>query len=158
MPRHAVVAAALTLTGVACSSAPVAVTGAPTPTGSAATSCQALLAALPDSLGKGLDRRKVSPPGASAAAWGDGPVLLTCGEARTVPGYQPTSQVIEANKVDWYIDQAGSRSRWSTPTRRPQVILVLPADLQPDQVIGRISAAILAHTKASVDPLPAPSS
>jgi hypothetical protein len=154
--RYAVLALALTLTAAGCSSAPVTVTGAPTPTGSAAASCQALLAALPGSLGKGLDRRGITPGGASAAAWGAGPILLTCGETVLAPGYTTTSHVEEDLGVDWYLDKAGTAARWSTPTRQPQVILVIPAGVDPGPVVGGVTAAICAHTSALTPPLLGP--
>ena len=156
LPRFAVLALALTAAGCSSGTSPVTVTGAPTPTGSAATSCQRLLAALPDSLGKGLDRRKVSPAGASAAGWGAAPVLLTCGETRTVPGYLPTSEVEEDLGVDWFLDKAGSAARWSTPTRQPQVILVIPTSADPATVVGGVTAAICANTRALVAPMLGP--
>jgi hypothetical protein len=155
--RYAVPALALALTA-ACSSVsvPVTVTGAPTPAGPAAASCQALLAALPGSLGKGLDRRGITPGGAFAAAWGAGPVLLTCGQTGTAPGYTQTSHVEEDLGVDWYLDKAGTAARWSTPTRLPQVILVIPAGVDPEPVVGGVTPAICAHTSAQTPPLPGP--
>jgi hypothetical protein len=149
---------ALAFSVTACSSTgPLTVTGAPTPSAGGAASCRALLAALPGSLGTGLGRRAVSPPGVSAAAWGRGPVLLTCGAKGTAPGYTQSSQVEEIESVDWYPEQTSTGSRWSTPTRQPQVVVLIPADVPPADVLVEIAPAIRATTRALVAPLPAPS-
>ncbi|WP_007516648.1 MULTISPECIES: DUF3515 family protein [Pseudofrankia] len=141
-----VAAAALFAAGCSGGSAAVAVTGAPAPTGETATSCRALLDALPDSLGDGLDRRQVTPQGVSAAAFGSAPVLVTCGAEGVAAGYRPDSVVSEHDGVKWFPEDAAGRSRWSTPTRRPQVTLTFPDDVLPYNVIAAVTPAVLAHT------------
>jgi len=133
--------------GCSGGSGPVAVTGAPAPIGAAAASCQALLTALPDSLGKGLNRRDVTPDGVSAAAYGSAAVLVTCGAEGVAPGYQPDSMVSDHDGVKWFQEEADGRARWSTPTRRPQVTLAFPDDLLPFDVIAGVTPAVLAHTR-----------
>jgi hypothetical protein len=150
--RYATAALALTLLTAACApgGGTLKVTGAPAPTGRFAASCQALLRALPGSLGPGLGRRQVSPSGVSAAAWGTGPVLLTCGAAGSAPGFQPTSEVEGVNGVDWFPEQLSGRTRWSTPTRAPQVVVLIPADVPPDEVLVTLANAVTAHTASTI--------
>ncbi|WP_232303665.1 DUF3515 family protein [Pseudofrankia sp. DC12] len=152
MPALLVIA----LCGCGGGSGPVQVTGAPTPTGAAAASCRALLAALPDSLGKGLDRREVSPPGVFAAAYGKAPVVLTCGADGVPATYQKTSDVAQVNDVSWFSEDASGRTRLSTPTRRPQVTMLLPGDAQPWDLLVAVASAVRAHTTSTVPETPAP--
>ncbi|MDT3443765.1 MULTISPECIES: DUF3515 family protein [unclassified Pseudofrankia] len=146
--RAAGLAAAMALFAAGCAGGPkpVTVTGAPTPTGEAAASCRALLDALPDSLGEGLDRRQVTPQGVAAAAFGSAPVLVTCGVEGVATTYRPDSVVSEHDGVRWFPEEAEGRSRWSTPTRRPQVTLTFPDDIVPYNVIAAVNPAVLAHT------------
>jgi hypothetical protein len=156
--RRAAVAVALAAAVTACSngSAPVRVTGVPTPTGAAAASCRALLAALPGSLGKGLGRRAVTPADAFAAAYGKAPVLLTCGADGVAAGYQKTSDVAQIDKVSWFSEEADGRTRLSTPTRRPQVTMLLPDGLAAWDILVTVAPAIQAHTVSTVAETPAP--
>jgi hypothetical protein len=146
--RTAVLAAALATAAASCAggSGPVTVTGAPAPVGAAATSCRALLDALPASLGAGLDRRPVRPAGVSAAAYGSAPVLVTCGAEGVAAGYRPDSVVSEHDGVQWFPEEAAGTSRWSTPTRRPQVTLTFPDDVLPYNVIAAVNPAVRTHT------------
>jgi Protein of unknown function (DUF3515) len=153
------VAVALVMIAVAgCGggSRPVRVTGAPTPTATAAASCRALLAALPDSLGKGLGRRSVSPDGVFAAAYGKRPVLVTCGADGVPAGYQKTSEVAQVDRVSWFSEQAADNTRLSTPTRRPQVSVLLPADAPSWDILVAVAPSIVAHTVSTVPETPEP--
>ncbi|MBL7497004.1 DUF3515 family protein [Frankia sp. CN7] len=145
-----VVTLGLAAAGCGGGSGPVAVSGAPAPAGEAADQCRALLESLPDSLGDGLDRREVTPEGVSAAAYGKGPVLLTCGAEGVAAGYQPDSDLRDNAGVGWFVETAGEQSRWSTPTRRPQVTLTFPAGVQPFEVLQTLAPAILADTVVTV--------
>jgi hypothetical protein len=156
--RRTVVPAALLIALAGCGggSGAVTVTGAPTPTGASAASCRALLSALPDSLGKGLDRREVSPAGAFAAAYGTKPIVLTCGADGVPATYEKTSEVAEVNGVSWFSENADGSTRLSTPTRRPQVTMVVPGDAQTWDLLVAVAPAIRAHTTSTVPETPAP--
>lgn len=128
---------------------PVSITGVPTPAAEEQAACSALTGALPGSLGKGLGRREVEPPVATAAAFGPDPVVLTCGASGVAAGYQPTSLLSEVDGVGWFSEDVGDRIRYSTPTRVPQVVVTLPADRQAFEVLVALAAAVSAHTRAT---------
>ena len=71
--------------------------------GEAADRCAALVEALPGSVA-GLERREVEPAGAVAAAWGDPPVVLTCGD-EPPEGFDRLATCTTVNDVDWYIPE-----------------------------------------------------
>ncbi|OAA20901.1 Protein of unknown function (DUF3515) [Frankia sp. EI5c] len=131
-------------------SGPVTITGVPTPTGGDQTACAAFVAALPDSLGEGLDRRDVSPPVATAAAFGSAPAVVTCGASGVGAAYQRTSVLSEIDDVGWFTEDLGDLMRYSTPTRSPQVVLTLPADRQAFEVLVALGPAVRAHTRPTV--------
>ncbi|WP_420497641.1 DUF3515 family protein [Parafrankia soli] len=128
---------------------PVAITGAPAPAGADRASCEALTAALPDSLGDGLDRREVEPPAPTTAAFGSDPVVLTCGASGVAATYRPDSTLSEVDQVAWFTEDVGSQVRYSTPTRTPQVVLTLPADRQAFEVLVALAPAVRAHTRST---------
>jgi hypothetical protein len=158
LARRAVAPAALVIALAGCGggSGPVQVTGAPTPTGAAAASCRALLAALPASLGKGLDRRDVSPSGVFAAAYGKSPVVLTCGADGLPASYQKTSDVAEVNQVSWFSEQTAGKTLLSTPTRRPRVTMLVRDDAQAWDLLVAVASAVRAHTTSTVPETPTP--
>lgn len=115
--------------------------------------CQALLDDLPSAIG---DRQRVdvSPAGALGAAWGDPPIVLTCGG--DVPGdFDRTSGCQEANGVGWYAGEGAlaDESRdvtLSTVGYRPIVTVVVPAGQRPEGVASAMSALaapVEEHTK-----------
>nr|MDT0666211.1 DUF3515 family protein [Micromonospora sp. DSM 115978] len=127
----------------------VMVSDAPTPVGAEAASCEALIADLPVSLGDDLDRRTVEPPVPTAAAWGSAPAVLTCGAEGAAAGYRPDSMLSVVNDVGWFTEQLDGTVRFSTPTRRPQVVLTLPSDIAAFGPLTALSAAVLEHTTST---------
>ena len=65
--------------------------------------CRALLDDVPDSLG-GRERREVEPADALGAAWGDPPIVMTCGGE--APALSPTALCEEANGVGYFVEDA----------------------------------------------------
>ncbi|EFC79562.1 DUF3515 family protein [Parafrankia sp. EUN1f] len=127
---------------------PVSITGAPTPAVGDRAACAALIAALPDSLGAGMDRREVKPPVANAAAYGAKPdAVLTCGATGVAASYQPTTVLSAIDEVGWFTEALGDRTRYSTPTRTPQVVLTLPADQQAFEVLVALAPSVREHTR-----------
>jgi hypothetical protein len=124
----------------------VRLSGVPTPTGADAAACEALVAELPTSLGDGLGRRMVEPPVPTAAAWGAAPAVLTCGAAGVAATYRPDAMLAVVNDVGWFTEQLDGSIRYSTPTRLPQVVLTLPADVQAFEPLVALSGPVLAHT------------
>ena len=137
MPRRPPVVLALLL-ATACSGAtpgpkalpratgPVIVPGA---TGTTATGCGALLAALPATLGgtslgatspDPVARRPVTAPG--GAAWGDPPITLRCG----VPAGAVLDEPYVLDGVRWAVHDDGAVNRWTTLGRRTEVRVLIP--------------------------------
>jgi len=123
----------LALLLVGCGTDKVAV-DAPRLHGADAAACRALVAHLPSHVADQA-RRTVTPEGAPAAAWGDPPIVLTCGVARPA-GLDRFATCQVANGVGWWIpeDQITGRPRDITMTTvgRAQFVQVhLPADYFP---------------------------
>ena len=135
-------AAALALTG--CSGDPVEVSG-PAPAGAAAEACQALVDAVPDTPGD-QERREVEGDGIGAA-WGDPPVVLSCGVG--VPeGFDEFSTCLEVDGVGWFVppEQEADLSVDVLLTAvgfEPRVSLLVPVELR-----GGPSAALLTELAA----------
>lgn len=130
---------------------PVRVTGAPAPTGQQRTACDALLASLPPSLGGGLARREVSPAAAPVAAYGSAPAVLTCGASGVARSFRPDATLSVVDGVGWFAEELGDTVRYSTPTRIPQVVLTLPADVQAFEVLVTLAPAVRGHTRPTTD-------
>lgn len=109
--------------------------------------CERLTKGLPDSLGKGLSRRKTTPESALTAAWGSPPAVLRCG-VPVEPGYQAGDQVIEveagAGKVGWYAVTRGNQVFWSTPRATVHVELIVPVKYQGAGLLARLTPAVSA--------------
>jgi hypothetical protein len=119
----------------------------PTPGVSARRACEQLAQHLPDSLGKGLPRRKTTPDSPLVAAWGSPPVVLRCG-VPIDPVYQAGDQVIEVEKdngkVGWYLVKRDDRAVWSTPRATVHVELVVPTSYQGAGLLARLTPAVSA--------------
>jgi hypothetical protein len=96
------------------------------------TRCEELVAALPD-LVSGAKRRLVSPAASLGAAWGDPPIVLTCGGDWPLPA---AAFCTEANGVDWYIPDDATNDLsaavvLTTIGRTPAVRVELPSKYLP---------------------------
>lgn len=150
----AVAGVVVALLGAACGGpGPVRLTNVPEPAASLRAACVALVQALPSSLGRHLDRRTLSPPAPTAAAYGRGPAVLTCGAAGVSASYRPDATLSFVDDVGWFSEKIGAGLRFSTPTRSPQVVLNLPAatldDVQPFDVLVTVGPAVRAHSRAT---------
>ena len=106
--------------------------------------CRELVAALPRTVA-GQEAREVSPEDAPGAAWGDPPIVLTCGVPEPAD-FTRTSTCIQADGVGWYVPDdvllEGDETRDVTMTAvgyRPRVEVVLPGRYRPE---GFMSAAV----------------
>jgi hypothetical protein len=142
-----VAVAACTLT--ACSSGPIDV-GASRPPEDEQAACRALLDALPRRVAD-QPAREVQPKGGWGAAWGDPPIVLTCG----VPaphGFGRASSCTTVNGVDWYIPEdelkaggAPSDLTMTTVNRAAGVQVRMPADYWPPATtLADLSSAVRA--------------
>jgi hypothetical protein len=125
--------AACTALLAGCGTSAVSV-DAPRLHGKDASACRALVSRLPSHVAD-QERRTVTPSGAPAAAWGDPPIVLTCGVAKP-PGLDRFATCQVANGVGWWIpeDEITGRPTDITMTTvgRAQFVQVhLPADYFP---------------------------
>ena len=156
-PRRALTAllpaAALLLAG--CSGGGAVHVAAPTPSGSAAAQCGALVKALPGTL-LGQRSRAVSPASTTTAAWGDPAITLRCGVG--TPGaldpasseYDPNlahHDAQDVNGVCWLIGQTqGGGYRFTTIVQRTYVEVNVPASYSGQQSpLGGLASAVLAN-------------
>jgi len=108
---------------------------APAPSARDRVACERILAALPDTLA-GEERRSVTPADAPGTAWGDPPIVLTCGVEMPAE-FDEFATCVEANGVDWFVpaEQVEDDSRdvtFSTAGYRPIVELSVPAEYRPE--------------------------
>ncbi|WP_081287578.1 DUF3515 domain-containing protein [Mycobacterium asiaticum] len=139
---------------------PVVISAIPAPQ-AGAPACQALIAALPQQLGK-FERAAVADPApAGVSAWRSEsytePVVVRCGLKRP-DDFVVGSPIQQVDRVQWFesAPQSGAdTSTWYTVDRPVYVALTLPAGTGPapiqdlSAVIDRTIAAVL------IDPAPA---
>jgi hypothetical protein len=120
-------------------SGPVAV-AAPALDQHAATVCRALTAKLPGSI-RDQVRRPVTAGSERNAAYGDPPLVLSCGVAR--PEVPQVAQLLILNGVCWWPDETTGGRRWTTVDREVPVQVTIPnGDDPPSQWVIGLSPAI----------------
>ena len=134
-----------------CGGGPVRVDAA-TPSAEDQAACTDLLAALPASVAD-VDRRDVEPDGAWGAAWGDPPIVLTCGGAAPAE-FDAASACTTVNGVDWFIpqdqlDTLADIDRTMTAVHQdPQVQVRLPPEhWPPATTMADLSGPVTEHTR-----------
>jgi len=115
--------------------------------------CEAFVDDLPDTL---ADEKQVDiePDDAPAAAYGDPPIVVTCGVDEP-DGFGLGASCEIANEVRWYIpsDQYGDEPRDLTLTtawNEPRVEVRIPADYWPDAspaVMASLARAVRANLR-----------
>ncbi|AXE38600.1 DUF3515 domain-containing protein [Acidipropionibacterium virtanenii] len=134
---------ALLLSGCgAVSGAPVP---EPSPSGSAAVGCRAVMARLPGTV-DGLSR---TATGTFTASWGDPAVTLRCGVPRPA-GLTSTSRCDEVDGVGWYSEEFTEIWRFTTIGRSGYVEVTVPAVHSPaaDALVD-LAAAVSAMPEVS---------
>ncbi|MFF8553471.1 DUF3515 domain-containing protein [Streptomyces sp. NPDC015501] len=119
-------AAVLVLAAAGCSLSdarpPVPV---PTPSAEAAAYCEALDEALPRTVLE-QERSDPSPDSELTAGWGDGAIVLRCGVPRPAKMDDPQAQGVEADGVQWMLEEPeGSGPRFTTTYRKAYVEVTL---------------------------------
>lgn len=135
-----VLATAAVLAVAACGT-PVALPPPPSPP----ESCNALATELPARV-SGQERRSTDPSSPATAAWGDPPISLRCGVPLPA-GFQPTSQLLTINGVDWLPETLTDGVRFTTVGRAANVEVTVPSTYRPEadiavQLSGAVSRAI----------------
>ncbi len=138
------------LTG--CSADPVAVSEPAGLAGADRETCRALLDDVPDSLG-GRERREVEPTDALGAAWGDPPIVMTCGGE--APALSPTALCEEANGVGYFVEDAALKNESTDVTLvtvgyDPIITVTVPAEQRPEGVaaaMAGLAAPVEEHTE-----------
>lgn len=139
------------LTGCAAGAVPVSV---PAPAEQDQPACRALLDDLPRSLAD-LPRREVDPADGWGAAWGDPPLVVTCGSTPPA-GFDRQSSCTTVNGVDWYIPQdqleADQPTHLTITTihREQYVEVSLPAEyFPPAATLADLSGPVTEHIRAT---------
>ena len=125
------------------------------PPAAAQAPCRRLLEELPQSVAD-QPSRKVEPRGAWGAAWGDPPIVLTCG-GPAPRGFGRASSCTTVNGVDWYIPTnqlrpggASSDVTMTTVHRAANVQVHLPAEYWPPATaLVDLSAAVKSAVPAT---------
>ncbi|MEV6785764.1 DUF3515 domain-containing protein [Streptomyces sp. NPDC051098] len=114
-------AAAAFLAAVSCSTtdaaAPVAV---PSPPPEEAALCGALHKELPETVA-GQRRTGTEPDSELTAGWGDAAIVLRCGVPRPEKMSDAQSQAVDANGVNWLLEQRADGPRFTTTYRKTYV-------------------------------------
>ncbi|WP_328861849.1 DUF3515 domain-containing protein [Streptomyces sp. NBC_00306] len=114
-------AAAAFLAAAGCSTtdaaAPVAV---PSPPPEEATLCGALHKELPKTVA-GQRRTGTEPDSELTAGWGDAAIVLRCGVPRPEKMSDAQSQAVDANGVNWLLEQRADGPRFTTTYRKTYV-------------------------------------
>lgn len=97
----------------------------PTPSAEAAAYCEALDEALPWTVLE-QERSDPSPDSELTAGWGDGAIVLRCGVPRPAKMDDPQAQGVEADGVQWMLEEPeGSGPRFTTTYRKAYVEVTL---------------------------------
>ncbi|GGM20022.1 DUF3515 family protein [Dactylosporangium sucinum] len=131
------------------STSAVSATAAPLDQDTAAV-CRALVARLPTSLG-GLDRRPVTAGGEQNAAFGDPPIVLSCGvPVRSIP---QNAQLLALSNVCWYPEERSTETVWQSVDRKVSLQVVVPKKAEGSWVVN-LSAPIVATVPQTASPGP----
>jgi hypothetical protein len=103
----------------------------PSPPPQEAALCRALHKALPKTLA-GLARKDPGPGSDLTAAWGDSAIVLRCGVPRPAKMGDPASLAVEANGVNWMVEQRDSGPRFTTTYRKTYVEVTMNAKFAQD--------------------------
>ena len=118
------------LTAAGCSSGPSVTV--PTPSSEAAGYCEKLHEELPDTV-TGLERTDPSPDSDLTAGWGDGAIVLRCGVPRPARMDDSQSEAVEADGVNWLLEQPDDTGpRFTTTYRKAYVEVTLGAEYAHD--------------------------
>ncbi|MET7618676.1 DUF3515 domain-containing protein [Streptomyces sp. NPDC005408] len=114
-------AALMLLAAAGCSSTDAAASVAvPSPPSEEAALCDALHKELPKSVA-GEDRNDPEPASDLTAGWGDAAIVLRCGVPRPEKMNDSRSKGVEADGVNWLLEQEPDGPRFTTTYRKTYV-------------------------------------
>ena len=108
--------------------------------------CRSLHGALPAEV-DGRERVATRPESERTAAWGDPPLVLRCGVGNP-PGLRPTSEIIEVNEVEWFLQESDRGYTFTTVGRAAHVELHVPASVDRTEATAPlvdVAAAVRRH-------------
>lgn len=82
--------------------------------------------ALPETV-RGQSRRNVDPRSDLTGAWGNPPIVLTCGVPRP-PQLQPETTLLTVDGVDWFVQPLTRGTRFTATGRVAYVQVDVPED------------------------------
>ncbi|MFJ8886888.1 DUF3515 domain-containing protein [Streptomyces sp. NPDC102402] len=125
--------AALFLLAVAgCSGGDQPSVAVPTPSSEAAGYCGKLHEELPETVA-GLERSDPSPDSDLTAGWGDGAIVLRCGVARPARMDDSQAKAVDADGVNWLLEQRDDAGpRFTTTYREAYVEVTLGTEYAHD--------------------------
>lgn len=105
--------------------------------------CASLVAVLPEVLDDAV-RRDIDPPQPGVAAWGQPPIILTCGGSEPT-GLDPTQAVLDVSGVGWRSIEGEGGTFFYLDDRVVQVQVAVPDDYAPEApVLVDLADAVLA--------------
>lgn len=131
-PSFLVPSAAALLLAAGCSGGSQPSVAVPTPSRDAAAYCAALHEALPKTVA-GLERSDPAPESELTAGWGDGAIVLRCGVPRPAAMADAASKGIDADGVNWLLEQRPDAGpRFTTTYRKAYVEVTLGVEYAHD--------------------------
>ena len=129
----AAAAAALLLGAAGCSSTDAkASVPVPSPPAEEAAFCRALAKVLPDTVA-GLERTDPEPDSELTAGWGDAAIVLRCGVPRPAKMDDSQSKAVDADGVNWLLEQRDDAGpRFTTTYRKAYVEVTLGSEYAHD--------------------------
>ncbi|MFE5245013.1 MULTISPECIES: DUF3515 domain-containing protein [unclassified Streptomyces] len=147
-PRSRVLApsaALFVLAAAGCSTGSQPSVAVPTPSSEAAGYCEALHEELPEKVA-GLERSDPSPDSDLTAGWGDGAIVLRCGVPRPAKMDDSQAKGVDADGVNWLLEQRDDAGpRFTTTYRKAYVEVTLGTEYAHD--ITPLSAFAVAVKK-----------
>ena len=114
-------------------------------------SCAQVIAALPIEVG-GQPARVTESDANNVAAWGDPPIVLTCGIELPV-AYEQTSTLADVSGISWLPEPLENGTLFTTIGRNPRVQVAVPSWVQsPSSVLSELAPSLLTATQQQETP------
>ncbi|MFE4691984.1 DUF3515 domain-containing protein [Streptomyces sp. NPDC056749] len=125
-------AALLVLVVAGCSGGDQPSVAVPTPSSEAAGYCEELHKKLPETVDE-RERSDPSPDSDLTAGWGDGAIVLRCGVPRPAKMDDSQSKAVDADGVNWLLEQRDDAGpRFTTTYRKAYVEVTLGSEYAHD--------------------------